>query len=120
VTTRPALDEPHILHADTIGQAWLAVAGRIAAAGLGSATITTFQPQTDTTYIPCVSLLDFWLPGGAVELVVYAHSIDFGAKGYGNLVERPAGQLTGGARHSRRATVNGSLTSIRCKGIIYM
>jgi thymidylate synthase len=52
-----------------------------------SATITTFQPQTDTTYIPCVSMLDFWLPDGAVELVVYAHSIDFGAKGYGNLVE---------------------------------
>ena len=56
-----------------------------------SATITTFQPRTDTTYIPCVSLLDFWLPGdGAVELVVYAHSIDFGAKGYGNLVELAA------------------------------
>jgi Thymidylate synthase len=52
-----------------------------------SATITTFQPHTDTTYIPCVSLLDFWLPGGAVELIAYAHSIDFGAKGYGNLVE---------------------------------
>lgn len=52
-----------------------------------SATITTFQPHTDTTYIPCVSMLDFWLPGGALELVVYAHSIDFGAKGYGNLVE---------------------------------
>ena len=52
-----------------------------------SATITTFQPHTDTTYIPCVSMLDFWLPHGAVELVVYAHSIDFGAKGYGNLVE---------------------------------
>jgi thymidylate synthase len=52
-----------------------------------SAAITTFQPRTDTTYIPCVSLLDFWLPGGAVELVVYSHSIDFGAKGYGNLVE---------------------------------
>jgi thymidylate synthase len=71
-----------------------------------SATITTFQPHTDTSYIPCVSMLDFWLPGGAVELVVYAHSIDFGAKGYGNLVElaalqrrvadalgRPAGRL---------------------------
>ena len=71
-----------------------------------SAAITTFEPLTDTTYIPCVSLLDFWLPGGAVELVVYAHSIDFGAKGYGNLVEladlqhhvaaelgRPAGRL---------------------------
>jgi thymidylate synthase len=52
-----------------------------------SATITTFQPHTDTTYIPCVSMLDFWLPDGAVELVVYAHSIDFGGKGYGNLVE---------------------------------
>jgi thymidylate synthase len=32
-------------------------------------------------------VLDFWLPAGTVELVVYAHSIDFGAKGYGNLVE---------------------------------
>jgi thymidylate synthase len=52
-----------------------------------SATITTFQPRTDTTYIPCVGMLDFWLPDGAVELVAYAHSIDFGAKGYANLVE---------------------------------
>jgi thymidylate synthase len=52
-----------------------------------SATITTFQPHTDSSYIPCVSMLDFWLPDGRVELVVYAHSIDFGAKGYGNLVE---------------------------------
>jgi thymidylate synthase len=71
-----------------------------------SAAITTFQPHTDTSYIPCVSLLDFWLPDGAVELIAYAHSIDFGAKGYGNLVElaslqqhvagqlaRPAGRL---------------------------
>jgi len=40
-----------------------------------------------SSYIPCVSLLDFWLPAGTVELVAYAHSIDFGAKGYGNLVE---------------------------------
>jgi thymidylate synthase len=55
-----------------------------------SAAITTFQPRTDTTYIPCVSLLDFWLPGGTVELIAYAHSIDFGAKGYGNLVELAA------------------------------
>jgi thymidylate synthase len=52
-----------------------------------SATITTFEPLTDTTYIPCVSLLDFWVRAGAIELVVYAHSIDFGAKGYGNLTE---------------------------------
>lgn len=55
-----------------------------------SATITTLQPHTDTSYIPCVSLLDFWLPNDNVELVVYAHSIDFGKKGYGNLVELAA------------------------------
>ena len=54
------------------------------------AAITTFQPTTDTTYIPCVSLLDFWLRNGAVELVVYAHSLDFGKKAYGNLVELAA------------------------------
>jgi thymidylate synthase len=52
-----------------------------------AATITTFQPLTDTTYVPCVSLLDFWVPEGELELSVYAHSIDFGTKGYGNLVE---------------------------------
>ena len=52
-----------------------------------SATITTFQPLADTSYIPCVSLLDFWRRGGALELVVYAHSLDFGKKAYGNLVE---------------------------------
>ena len=52
-----------------------------------SATITTFEPVLDTSYIPCVSLLDFWIRDEKVELVVYAHSIDFGAKGYGNLVE---------------------------------
>ncbi|MCW2938526.1 MAG: thyA [Actinomycetia bacterium] len=178
MATRPVVDEPRILSAGTIGEAWLAVAGRILAEGVAgrydglpireislvtlavqrpdpsdeiiarhaeperlawmhanfvdharvaalgdadsyatrlfdyehsgrdqiawvierlredpasrSATITTFQPHTDTTYVPCVSMLDFWLPGGAVELVVYAHSIDFGAKGYGNLVELAA------------------------------
>lgn len=52
-----------------------------------SATITTFEPLLDTTYIPCVSMLDFWIPEQAVDLVVYAHSIDFGSKGYGNLVQ---------------------------------
>jgi thymidylate synthase len=52
-----------------------------------SATVTTFQPLTDTTYIPCVSLLDFWIPNDALELVVYAHSLDLGKKAYGNLVE---------------------------------
>jgi thymidylate synthase len=52
-----------------------------------SASITTFQPLSDTSYIPCVSLLDFFLVEGALQLVTYAHSIDFGAKGYANLVE---------------------------------
>jgi thymidylate synthase len=52
-----------------------------------SAAITTFEPLTDTTYIPCISLLDFWRRGGRLELVVYAHSIDFGKKGFANLVQ---------------------------------
>jgi thymidylate synthase len=52
-----------------------------------SATITTLQPLSDTSYIPCVSMLDFWAPSGALELVVYAHSLDFGKKAYGNLIE---------------------------------
>lgn len=52
-----------------------------------SATITTFQPLTDTSYIPCVSLLDFFLYGRRLELAVFAHSIDFGTKGFANLVE---------------------------------
>lgn len=52
-----------------------------------SATISTFQPLTDASYIPCVSLLDFYLEDGRLELVVYAHSVDFGTKGYANLVE---------------------------------
>jgi thymidylate synthase len=54
------------------------------------ATITTFQPLTDTGYVPCVSLLDFWLVKGELQLAVYAHSIDFGTKGYANLVELAA------------------------------
>jgi hypothetical protein len=45
-----------------------------------SATITTFQPLSDTTYVPCVSMLDFWQPAQALELVVYAHSLDFGKR----------------------------------------
>jgi thymidylate synthase len=54
------------------------------------ATVTTFQPLTDTSYVPCVSLLDFWLVKEGLQLGVYAHSIDFGTKGYGNLVELAA------------------------------
>jgi thymidylate synthase len=54
------------------------------------ATVTTFQPLTDTSYIPCISLLDFWLVKGELQLAVYAHAIDFGTKGYANLVELAA------------------------------
>ena len=54
------------------------------------ATITTFQPLTDTSYVPCISLLDFWLVKGQLQLAVYAHAIDFGTKGYANLVELAA------------------------------
>ena len=54
------------------------------------ATITTFQPLTDSSYIPCVSLLDFWLVKDELQLDAYAHSIDFGTKGYANLVELAA------------------------------
>jgi thymidylate synthase len=54
------------------------------------ATITTFQPLTDTAYVPCISLLDFWVRDRALQLDVYAHGIDFGTKGYANLVELAA------------------------------
>lgn len=54
------------------------------------ATITTFEPLTDAAYVPCISLLDFWLLEGALQLEVYAHGIDFGTKGYANLVELAA------------------------------
>jgi len=59
-----------------------------------SATITTFQTLTDTSYIPCISLLDFWIPKEELELIVYAHSLDFGKKAYGNLVELATLQKT--------------------------
>ena len=54
------------------------------------AAVTTLQPLTDTSYIPCVSLLDFWLLKEQLQLGVYAHAIDFGTKGYANLVELAA------------------------------
>ncbi len=69
--------------------------------GSRSATITTLEPLSDAAYIPCVSLLDFWIRDGAVELVAYAHSIDFGAKGYGNLTELALLQQTVGAALER-------------------
>ena len=69
--------------------AWLA-ARLVADPGARDATITTFQPATDSTYIPCISLIDAWVPDGRVQLVVYAHSLDLGKKAYANLVELSA------------------------------
>ena len=81
------------------------------------ATITTFEPLTDVTYIPCVSLLDFWLRSGRLELIVYAHSIDFGKKGFGNLV-----QLAELQRHvaERLATPVGPLVMIIKSATVYL
>ena len=81
-----------------------------------SAAITTFQPLTDTSYVPCVSMLDFWIPAEAVDLVVYAHSIDFGAKGYGNLVQLAAIQQDVAVRLARPV---GSLTFIVKSAHVY-
>jgi thymidylate synthase len=75
------------------------------------ATITTFQPLTDTGYIPCVSLLDFWLVRGELQLAVYAHAIDFGTKGYANLIELAALQ----ARVARDLAVGGGTLTMTVK-----
>jgi len=77
--------------------AWL-VSRLVADPGARDATITTFQPATDSTYIPCISLIDAWAPDGRVQLVVYAHSLDLGKKAYGNLVELAALQREIAAR----------------------
>jgi thymidylate synthase len=49
--------------------------------------ITTFQPLTDTAYVPCVCLLDLFVEPCGLSLVAYCHSIDFRTKGFANLVE---------------------------------
>jgi thymidylate synthase len=84
--------------------------------GSRSATITTFEPLLDTSYIPCVSMLDFWIPEQSVDLVVYAHSIDFGAKGYANLVQLAELQRIVASRLGRRM---GALTFIVKSAHVY-
>jgi len=70
----------------------------------------------DTSYIPCVSLLDFWVPDDALELMVYAHSIDFGAKGYANLIQLAELQSEAAARLGRSV---GRLTLVVKSAHIY-
>ncbi|MHB8380347.1 MAG: thymidylate synthase [Acidimicrobiales bacterium] len=81
-----------------------------------SATITTFQPLSDASYIPCVSLLDFFITQQRLSLVVFAHSIDFGTKGFANLVE-----LAHVQQHvaERTASDVGSLTMIVKSAHVY-
>ncbi len=89
----PRVEDPIIAqHGDPERVAWMhANFDRLAANPWArDATVTTFQPLTDTGYIPCVSLLDLWLVEGKLQLAVYAHAIDFGTKGYANLIELAA------------------------------
>ncbi len=50
-----------------------------------SATITTFFPNEDEQYIPCVSLLDFKIRKNTLILTVTCRSLDFGMKALYNL-----------------------------------
>ena len=51
-----------------------------------SATITTFEPLTDVSYIPCISLLDLDINGKALDVYIYARALDFGGKAYANMI----------------------------------
>lgn len=51
-----------------------------------SATITTFEPLTDEKYIPCVSMIDFYVEEEKLNMYIYCRSLDFGSKAYVNLV----------------------------------
>ena len=51
-----------------------------------SATITTFEPLTDEKYIPCVSMIDFYVENEKLNMYIYCRSLDFGSKAYVNLV----------------------------------
>lgn len=51
-----------------------------------SATITTFEPLSDTHYIPCIGMLDFDIEENFLNLYVYSRGLDFGNKAYGNMI----------------------------------
>ena len=51
-----------------------------------STTITTFEPLTDFSYIPCISLLDFDVTDNKLNLYVYARALDFGNKACANFI----------------------------------
>ena len=51
-----------------------------------SATITMLEPLTDQSYIPCISMLDFDVSDGKLNIYVYARALDFGKKAYANML----------------------------------
>ncbi len=55
-----------------------------------SATITTLMPNDDTSYLPCVSMLDFKVRDGTLTLTATCRSLDFGKKAIHNLAELAA------------------------------
>ncbi len=52
-----------------------------------SATITMLMPNDDSSYIPCVSLLDFKIRDKKLLLTATCRSLDFGRKALYNFVE---------------------------------
>ena len=101
--------------------AWL-IERLVADPGARDATITTFQPPTDTTYVPCISLIDALAPDSRLQLVAYAHSLDLGKKAHGNFVELAAlqreiaagaGLATGGLSSTSRRRTSTSRSSRR-------
>jgi len=51
-----------------------------------AATITMLMPNSDSGYIPCVSMLDFKIRDGGLVLTTMCRSIDFGNKFYANML----------------------------------
>jgi len=52
-----------------------------------SATITMLLPNDDTSYVPCVSMLDFKIRDERLTLTATCRSLDFGKKALFNFVE---------------------------------
>ena len=123
MTIRLASDGPRTLHADTIGAAWLAVAGRILAEGIASrydglpvreislVTLTVDRPDPRDEIIARHAEPErlAWMHANFTDharVAALGGADSYGAKGYGNLVElaslqrhvagqlgRPAGRL---------------------------
>ena len=83
--------------------AW--VIERLADPECRSAAITTFEPHTDTTYVPCISLLDFWRVSGAAR----ARRVRALARLRQEGVRQPRRARAAAARGGRRGRLRGRL-----------